>query len=77
MLSIDFEQNFNVFHLLGHIDLIITAAQIQEFCHLLWLKYREEHSTKKAIISYVQEIKLRRDTLVARICHLVNLAKYT
>ena len=26
------------------------------------------------IISYVQEIKLRRDNLVARICHPVNLA---
>jgi len=77
MLSIDFEQIFNVFHSLGRIDLMITAAKIQEFCHLFWLEYREEHSAKKAIISYVQEIRLRRDSLVACICQLVNLAKYT
>ena len=34
MLSIDFEQNFSVFHSIGHIDLLTTAAQMQEFCHL-------------------------------------------
>ena len=53
----------------------LTAAQTQEFCHLFWLKYRQEHSAKRAIISYVQEIKLRWNSLVARICHLVNIAK--
>ena len=78
MLSTDFEQNFGVFQSIGHVDLLITASQIQEeFCQLFWLKYREEHSAKNAIISYVQEIKLRRDNLVARTCHLVNMAKYT
>ena len=58
MLSIDFEQNFGVFQSIGYVDLLITAAQIQEFCQLFWLKYRKKHSAKNAIISYVQEIKL-------------------
>ena len=43
----------------------------------VFLDYREEHSAKKAIISYVQEIKLRGDSLAAHICHLVNMAKCT
>ena len=77
MLSIDFEQNFSVFYSIVHIDLLITAAQMQGFCHLFRLKYREERSAKKAIISYVQEIKLRRDSVIARICHHVNMAKCT
>ena len=42
-----------------------------------WLNYREEHSAKKAIISYVQEKKLRRESLVACNFHLVNMAFFT
>ena len=53
------------------------AAQIQAFCHLFWLMCREEHFAKKAIINWVEEMNLRRDTLLARICHLVNMAKCT
>jgi len=68
---------FQRFYSVGHINLHVTAAQIHEFCHLFWLKYRWEHSARKAIFSNVQEIKLRRDSLIARICHLVNVAKYT
>ena len=45
--------------------------------HLFWLKYGQEHSGKKVKFSYVQEIKLRRNRLVARICHLVNMANRT
>ena len=74
MLSIYFEPNFSAFHSIRHIDLLTTAAQIKEFCHLFRLKYWEDHFAKKAIMSYVQEIKLRRDSLIARICHLVNMA---
>ena len=77
MLSIDFEQSFQRFSLARAYRSNDNVAKIQEFCHLFWLKYREEHSAKKAIISYVQEIRLRRDSLVACICHLVNMAEYT
>ena len=31
-------------------------------------EYRKQHVAKNAIIFYVQEMKLRRDDLVARIC---------
>ena len=60
MLRIDFEQNFSVFHSNGHIDQLLTAAQIQ-FCHLTFNVSigKTEYSAKKAVNSYVQEIKLR------------------
>ena len=37
----------------------------------LLVKYRKQHVAKNAIIFYVQEIKFRRDDLVARICQLL------
>ena len=37
----------------------------------LLIKYRKQHVAKNVIIFYVQEIKFRRDDLIARICQLL------
>ena len=62
-LSIDFEQNLS--SLRFSFDTLIDRSNTEVLPPIL-IKYRKEHSAKNAIISYVQEIKLRRENLVAR-----------
>lgn len=59
----DFEQNLS--SLRFSFDTLIGRKNTGDLPALL-IKYRKQHSAKNAIISYVQEIKLRRDNLVAR-----------
>ena len=63
MLSIDFERNLS--SLRFSFDTLIGRSNTGVLPAIL-IKYPKEHSAKNAIISYVQEIKLRRDNLVAR-----------
>ena len=58
-------------------DTLISRSNTGVLLALL-IKYRKQHVTKNAIIFYVQEIKFRRDDLVAQnnLSALVNIAKY-
>ena len=65
---IDFEQNLSSLRL--SFDALIGRSSTGVLPALL-IKQRKQHSAKNAIILYVQEIKFRRDDLVARICQLL------
>ena len=67
-ISLDFEQNLSSLRL--SLDALIGRSSTGVLLALL-IKLHKQHFAKNAIILYVQEIKFRRDDLVARICQLL------